>query len=39
MRFHGFRHVPFVNEDDRPVGFVSFRDIVRFIEQNFAPTV
>ena len=39
MRFHGFRHVPLVDEDDRPVGFVSFRDIVRFVERNFAPTV
>ena len=39
MSIHGFRHVPLVDEDDRPVGFGSFRDIVRFIEQNFAPTV
>ena len=36
MSIHGFRHVPLVDEDEKPVGFVSFRDIVRFIEKNFA---
>lgn len=39
MSIHGFRHVPLVDVDDKPVGFVSFRDIVRFIENNFAPVV
>lgn len=41
MGLHGFRHVPLVDEAGRPVGFISFRDIVRFIEKNFAsePTV
>ena len=39
MSIHGFRHVPLVDDDDRPVGFVSFRDIVRFIEHNFAHKV
>ena len=33
---HGFRHVPIVDEDERPVGFISFRDIVRFMEESFA---
>ena len=36
MGLHGFRHVPLVDAEDRPVGFISFRDIVRFIEENFA---
>jgi CBS domain-containing protein len=36
MGLHGFRHVPLVDEAERPVGFISFRDIVRFIEKNFA---
>ena len=35
MSIHGFRHVPLLDEGDRPVGFVSFRDIVHFIEKNF----
>ncbi|MDE0966056.1 MAG: CBS domain-containing protein, partial [Candidatus Latescibacteria bacterium] len=35
MSIHGFRHVPLLDEGGRPVGFVSFRDIVRFIEKNF----
>ena len=39
MSIHGFRHVPLVNEADKPVGVVSFRDIVGFIERNFTPGV
>ena len=35
MVLHGFRHVPIVDEDARPVGFISFRDIVSLMEQNF----
>lgn len=38
MSIHGFRHVPLVDDDDRPVGLVSFKYIVRFIEENFSPT-
>ena len=37
MSIHGFRQVPLVDEEDQPVGFVSFRDIVGYIEKNFAP--
>jgi CBS domain-containing protein len=37
MSVHGFRHVPLVDEDERPVGCVSFRDVVRLIERHFAP--
>ena len=36
MSIHGFRHVPLLDDDDRPVGLVSFRYIVRFIEVNFS---
>ena len=36
MGLHGFRHVPLVDERERPVGFISLRDIVNFIEENFA---
>lgn len=36
MGLHGFRHVPLVDENGKPTGFISFRDVVRFIEENFA---
>lgn len=39
MSIHGFRHVPLLDDDDRPVGLVSFRYIVRFIEENFSSAV
>lgn len=32
MGLHGFRHVPLIDEDGLPVGYISFRDIVRFME-------
>ena len=35
---HGFRHVPIVDEDNRPVGFISFRDIVLFMESSFTAS-
>ncbi|MFP6646886.1 MAG: CBS domain-containing protein [Candidatus Latescibacterota bacterium] len=38
MAIHGFRHVPLVDEDDRPVGIVSLRDIIRFMEEHFADS-
>ena len=34
MGLHGFRHVPIIDDDARPVGFISFRDIVSLMEQN-----
>jgi CBS domain-containing protein len=34
MALHGFRHVPLVDEDGRPVGIVSLRDIMRFMEEQ-----
>ena len=36
MSIHGFRHVPLVDDDEHPVGIISFRDIVHFIEKYFA---
>ena len=35
MAVHGFRHVPLVDEDGCPVGFISLRDILIFMEENF----
>lgn len=37
MSLHGFRHVPIVDTNGRPEGVISSRDIVQFIERNFAP--
>ncbi len=34
MSVHGFRHVPLVDEDTRPVGVVSLRDIIRFMSKS-----
>ena len=36
MGLHGFRHVPLVDQAGRPEGFISFRNIIQFIEDNFA---
>ena len=36
MGLHGFRHVPLVDEDDKPLSSIAFRDIVQFIEKNFS---
>lgn len=38
MAIHGFRHVPLVDEDGCPVGIVSLRDIIEFMEKNFSGT-
>ncbi|NKB67213.1 MAG: CBS domain-containing protein [Candidatus Latescibacteria bacterium] len=35
MGLHGFRHIPLVDDQEHPIGFVSFRDIVQFIEEKF----
>lgn len=34
MAIHGFRHIPLVDEDGRPVGIVSLRDIMQFMEEH-----
>jgi CBS domain-containing protein len=36
MAIHGFRHVPLVDDDGCPVGVVSLRDIIRFMEEHFS---
>ncbi len=35
MGLHGFRHVPIVDDDARPVGFIALRDIVSLMEESF----
>ena len=37
MGLHGFRHVPLIDDDEVPVGYISFRDIVRFMEETLSP--
>ena len=29
MSLYGFRHLPLVDDDNRPTGIISFRDVVR----------
>lgn len=36
MSVHGIRHVPLVNEHYQPEGIISFRDLVRYLKQNFS---
>ena len=36
MAIHGFRHLPLVDDDGCPVGIVSLRDIILFMEENFS---
>ncbi len=36
MAVHRFRHLPLVDSDRRPVGLVSFRDVVVYIQKYFA---
>jgi 2-oxoglutarate ferredoxin oxidoreductase subunit beta len=36
MSNHGFRHLPIVDEAGIPVGVISFRDVVDFIERYFS---
>ena len=39
MGVGGFRHVPLVDENYRPVGIVSVRHIVRYVVDFFAKEV
>jgi CBS domain-containing protein len=39
MSVGGYRHIPLVDEQDRPVGVVAMRDIVRFIVSLFPDAV
>ncbi|MEZ4515656.1 MAG: thiamine pyrophosphate-dependent enzyme [Chloroflexota bacterium] len=36
MSIHGFRHLPLVDDTHRPMGVVSFRDVVRHLKENLA---
>jgi CBS domain-containing protein len=36
MSVHGFRHLPLVDEANRPEGIISFRDVIRYLKQNFS---
>lgn len=38
MAIHGFRHVPLVDDDGCPVGIVSLRDIIHFMEEHFSSS-
>ena len=33
MSIHGFRHLPLVDEDGQPKGIISFRDVVRYLNE------
>jgi 2-oxoglutarate ferredoxin oxidoreductase subunit beta len=36
MSLHGFRHLPLVDDEKRPEGIISFRDVVRYIKRSWA---
>lgn len=36
MSVNGFRHVPLVDDENRPEGVISFRDVVRYLHKRFA---
>ncbi len=36
MSIHGFRHLPLVDDDGRPTGVISFRDVVRYLKENLS---
>lgn len=36
MGLHGFRHIPIVNDEDQPLAFIAFRDIVRYMQESLA---
>ena len=35
MSLHHFRHVPLVDDANKPIGMISFRDVVEFIHKYF----
>ena len=35
MSINHFRHIPIVGDDGKPEGVISFRSVVRYIEENF----
>jgi 2-oxoglutarate ferredoxin oxidoreductase subunit beta len=38
MSIHRFRHIVIVDDEGRPTGVLSFRAVVRYLEQNFLAT-
>ncbi|MCI0395588.1 MAG: CBS domain-containing protein [Chloroflexi bacterium] len=34
MSIHGFRHLPLVDDENRPQGVLSFRDVVHHLKEN-----
>ncbi|MCB8945863.1 MAG: CBS domain-containing protein [Ardenticatenaceae bacterium] len=36
MSLHGFRHLPLVDNEKRPEGIISFRDVVRYIKASWS---
>ena len=34
MSVHGFRHLPLVDENNRPTGIISFRDVVGYLNRQ-----
>jgi CBS domain-containing protein len=36
MSAHGFRHLPLVDDQDRPEGVISFRDVIRYLKAGMA---
>jgi CBS domain-containing protein len=35
MSVHGFRHLPLVDQDHRPEGIISFRDVIRHLKESY----
>lgn len=35
MAIHRFRHIPIVDDEDRPEGVISFRSVVHYIKENY----
>jgi 2-oxoglutarate ferredoxin oxidoreductase subunit beta len=36
MSIHGFRHLPLVDDTQRPTGVISFRDVVRYLKEHLS---
>ena len=36
MSVHGFRHLPLVDDENRPTGIISFRDVVEYLNRRVA---
>ena len=35
MSMHGFRHLPLVDDNGRPEGVISFRDVIRYLKASY----